>query len=90
MHKIGFIGGGKIAQAMAKGFIKAGMLNLTNKSTQRFSITQSGPLIASLQSATFSICLNDEAIQFSDIYQLITQDFHVILLLFLLLFIKKV
>lgn len=26
MHKIGFIGGGKIAQAMAKGFIKAGML----------------------------------------------------------------
>lgn len=24
MHKIGFIGGGKIAQAMAKGFIKAG------------------------------------------------------------------
>lgn len=26
MHKIGFIGGGKIAQAMAKGFIKAGRL----------------------------------------------------------------
>ncbi|XP_055315166.1 uncharacterized protein LOC129575489 [Sitodiplosis mosellana] len=25
MHKIGFIGGGKIAQAMAKGFIKAGL-----------------------------------------------------------------
>lgn len=28
MHKIGFIGGGKIAQAMAKGFIKAGKLFL--------------------------------------------------------------
>lgn len=27
MHKIGFIGGGKIAQAMAKGFIKSGMLH---------------------------------------------------------------
>lgn len=27
MNKIGFIGGGKIAQAMAKGFIKAGMSN---------------------------------------------------------------
>lgn len=27
MHKIGFIGGGKIAQAMAKGFIKAGTFN---------------------------------------------------------------
>lgn len=26
MNKIGFIGGGKIAQAMANGFIKAGML----------------------------------------------------------------
>lgn len=25
MHKIGFIGGGKIAQAMAKGFIASGM-----------------------------------------------------------------